>query len=334
METASAIAAEVPVAVDAALAQAIVGDAVRRYIAERRRRIPGFVARNFSLRGAAALHRRAMGWDMLRVPANVALALPNLARHAAASGAERLGWRDVAARLRRVRMSFPSEVGREIEWRIFDELLELPYAQDGRRRERDALVDEIFKDPRVDATLRAVLEDAARYAEDPRYRGWLVETIETYTGTRTAAADIANSLIYAGAGGLVFRHWTPGALTLGPMLAQAVAHKAAVLSFPLGAGIGSLWFGALPVTPTAMLTLGVTGGLVLLPALMGAFAGILMDPLQAKLGIHRRRLERLVDCLERELLGAGESRLVVRDQYVARVLDLLDLLQAAARFAR
>ena len=61
------------------LADAIVSDAAKRYIANRRERVDAFVDRHFTLVGSLALHRRAIGWDLLRAPANLFLAVPALA---------------------------------------------------------------------------------------------------------------------------------------------------------------------------------------------------------------------------------------------------------------
>src|SRR5438105_11181959 len=60
------------------LTRAIVHDAVRKYIATRRERIDLFVDRHFTLAGSLELHRRAIGWDLLRAPANLFLAGPAL----------------------------------------------------------------------------------------------------------------------------------------------------------------------------------------------------------------------------------------------------------------
>ena len=65
-------------------------------------------------------------------------------------------------------------------------------------------------------------------------------------------------------------------------------------------------------------------------ALFTSFAGIITDPLQARLGIHQRRLKKFVSCLEKELIGQGESRFEIKDRYVARVFDFLDMMKTAA----
>ena len=64
---------------------------------------------------------------------------------------------------------------------------------------------------------------------------------------------------------------------------------------------------------------------------MAAFSGITADPIQRRLGLHRRCLLRLIDALERRFSGDGEAGFVVRDHYVARLLTLLELLSSAYR---
>jgi hypothetical protein len=53
--------------------------------------------------------------------------------------------------------------------------------------------------------------------------------------------------------------------------------------------------------------------------------------IHAKLGLHRKRLLKLIDCLEKELKGQGDSRYKIREHYISRVFDLLDMLRTAAR---
>ena len=65
-------------------------------------------------------------------------------------------------------------------------------------------------------------------------------------------------------------------------------------------------------------------------AIVTSFTGIITDPIQAKLGIHKKRLNKFIDSIERELMGQGGSKLEIKDQYVARVFDILDLLKTAA----
>jgi hypothetical protein len=51
--------------------------------------------------------------------------------------------------------------------------------------------------------------------------------METYAGTRAAAAEIATSLMTVGAGAVALQKVTPGVMSLGPTLAAALAQNAA-----------------------------------------------------------------------------------------------------------
>ena len=58
--------------------QTIVTEAARLYFESRRSRVNAFVGRHFSLTGSLGLHRKALGWDVIRAPVNVALAVPDI----------------------------------------------------------------------------------------------------------------------------------------------------------------------------------------------------------------------------------------------------------------
>ena len=99
--------------------------------------------------------------------------------------------------------------------------------------------------------------------------------------------------------------------------------------------MGSIWYGAFPASVGTATTVTVTGGLVLAFSLLSAFAGVLADPAQRRLSLHQRRLKRLIDAighdLESDFKGDGPGRFRVCDHYVARILDLADLLRATWR---
>jgi len=88
------------------------------------------------------------------------------------------------------------------------------------------------------------------------------------------------------------------------------------------------------VAPSAELLATVIGAFAVVGALFAVFSGILTDPLQRFIGLHRRRLLRLIDALEDLLCGDGEGRFPLRDHYVARLIDLLDLSAALLRTVR
>ena len=312
-------------------ARLIVDEAAARYCAARRAKIDDFVDRTFSLTGTLRLHRRALGWDLVRSPANLALSAPHLAARVSAGLARHAGLTPAADWLDSRRYFLRTDVARELEWRLFTELLELPIQHGERVSDRDALAAEILRDQRIAAGGVGAPQSPA---DQEAFRAWLAGAASTYEGTRVSAADLTTAAVSAGVGALAFKKLTPGMLSLGPATAQVLVQHAAIAGFPLGTGAGALWYGAFPAAAPAALSIGLTGGLLAAGAVIGAFSGVVSDPIQRKLGLHQRRLRRLIDCLERELTGQGDSRFTVRDHYVARTLDVIEALGIVWRTAR
>jgi hypothetical protein len=316
---------------DAAAVRRAVAAGLRRYYAERRARVEPFVDRYFSLRGTARLHRAALGWDIARAPANLVLAGPQIGLKAAAAAARALGAARLGAALGARDLLLETAVAREVEWLIRTELLELPWVQGTRVATRDALGAAILEDPHLAGPLARLLAGLGERAGEPDVAERLARALETYGASRAAAAEIATGLLTLSTGALALNKLTPGAVTLGPALAGAVAQQSAISAFPLGAGLGSLWYGAFPAVPSAALVAGLTGGVLLGAATAAAFAGLVTDPVQRRLGLHQRRLQRLINALERQTADPSAPAFAVHDGYVARVLDLFDWLACAHR---
>jgi hypothetical protein len=295
--------------------RAAVDAAARRYFAERRARVDGFVARVFSVRGALRLHRRALGWDILKAPANLALAPFGLALRAGAGAARAAGLRGAAEQLGRPTLTLDTAVAREVRRLVMEDLLELPTdAAPGR----DALAAAIAGAPEVRALLPAGAEAA------------LDRTLADYAGARAAVGEMTATLATLGVGAAALHKATPGALTLGPALAGAMAQAAAVSAFPLGATAGAAWYAVFPAAASPALVAGATAATLGVGALAAAFAGVVADPVQARLGVHRRRLLRLIDTLEGQFMDGREGGFAAREHYLARLADIADAAAAAA----
>jgi hypothetical protein len=320
--------------VDAAAARDIVNQAVARYCRTRHGRIESFAKQNFSFLGSLRLHRHALGLDMVRAPVNLAMSAPFLTARIAAAGCRRVGRKQAADWLDSRRFYLKTDVARELEWRLFVDFLELPFAQGARVSEGDALAEELLRDSRVAGAIAARMEAAGLRGEDAKFRAWLSGALNTYQSTRVSSAEMSNALLGAGVGAIAFKQLTPGMMSLGPIAAHALVQSAAIASFPLGAGLGGIWYGLFPAVAPAALTVGATGGLVAAGAIFSAFSGVFSDPVQRRLGIHQRRLKKLLRCLEQELRGDGEARFAVRDHYVARILDLFEGLNALRTLLR
>ena len=316
-----------PALPDRALAERLVADGIARWADARRARADAFVARHYSLKGSLALHRHALGWDVLRTPANLSLGAVQAGANLAASVARRAGADDLARRLTRRPVFLDTDLSRAVERLVMAEFLELPHEEGGR----DSLAEAILADPRLDAALEATLAPLLPAFADPAFRARVEQAIGSYAGARAAAADMTVAIGCLAAGLAAFRQATPGVLSLTPLVASALARKAALSHLPAGVAAGlaaPVLHGAGPLT---MLATGA--GLFAAAAVGGTFAGIVADPVQARLGVHRRRLVRLVDAIEAQLAGTKDEPFVAREHYVARLLDLVDALKAVHRLA-
>lgn len=316
------------------LAETVVAEAARIYFAGCRARVAPFVDRNFSVAGSARLHRHALGWDILKAPANLLLSLPQVGLKLGAAAARGLGRRKTADYLAGKDLFLETAVAREIRWRLMTDLLRRPFVDGDRVAREDGLAEAILAHPEVQALVEAAGAAAAAHRDDPAFREKLEAALTEYTGARAAASEIATGLISLGAGAIAFQQVTPGALALGPAIAGSLAQGAAVASFPLGATAGSLWYGLFPAQAAPALVAGTTAGVVGVAAIATAFAGMIADPVQRALGLHARRLHALIDGLEASFARREGEGFVAYDLYVARLLDLGDVLLSVARAFR
>jgi hypothetical protein len=291
------------------LARTIVEDSIRTYFRRRRSRVPGFVERTYSLSGALQTHRHAFGHDLWRAPLNAALAGPQIGLNAVAGLLSLAGRREEAERLRSRELFFRTTVTQEIERRLFVDLLELPYTGSGEPSFHDALAVEILGDSRLDGAL-GILNGPWGETQRLQMDEKLAQRLAIYLNARGAAGEVVSAGVTMAAGGVLLHQVTPGFLTLGPALAQA-----------LGAKIG----GAAAFT--------VAGAVLAASATAAAFAGVVTDPIQSALGIHHMRLIALLDSLEDAFLG-GDARLAIPEQYAARLIDLVDAIVSVAAHMR
>lgn len=309
----------------------VIKRAVDAYLNARREKVPSFVKEHFSLRGAIRLNRKAFGLDFFKVPLNVAWAIPYTALKISAALGRRAGLERIHSRVERLPPGFETAVQKEVTWLIFTQLLEIPFAQGSRKSEKDALLEAILGQPEISMLFIRDLSAIDSKSRDPRFRSALEKNLREYSRTRTAAAELAGNLISLSAGASVFGKLTPGAMTVGGGVAAAIAQHSAVSNFMLGSSIGSLYYSLFPPSVSMGLIVASTGAVIAALATLTSFSGLITDPIQYKLGLHQKRLHRLIDCLEKELRGLGDSRLKIMDQYVARIFDLLDLLKRGAQ---
>lgn len=257
-----------------------------RPMTRREAEVRRFVRARYGLRGSLALHRQALGLDLLRAPLNVALSPLFLLTRLSALPLRWIGLRGAATWLSQRRIFLKSDMARQIE-------VDLKAFVDG-------LADQ-------DLAPKAPPEITAR-------------TIADYAETRNAVSEITTSLLVLASGMLLFHRATPGVISLAGPLADLRAQTRAIEDFALGNWAGRMWYGAFPVelsTPELVLTGAV---LAMLASVLTTFAGLIADPVQLWTGIHHRRLMRMLARLDQ----AGGGPALEREHLLARLGDLSD----------
>lgn len=310
--------------------QAAFDRAVQNYIQSRRQKIPGFVQKHFSISGAAKINRKALGTDLIKAPLNVMWALPYTAIQATSLILGRAGFRKVEHLAHKMPAGFKTAVQKEVSRLIFLELLELPYQKSDEKNEPDALLSEILDQPEIKVLFQDQLAMIVTKSKQEGFRQALEKRLIEYSVSRTAVSEMAGNIITLAAGGGMLGKMTPGGISFGTGLAAAIAQQSAISGFFLGPTLGGIYYGMFPATASLGLVVASTSGVLAALTMVTAFSGVITDPIQARMGIHGKRLNRLVGSLEDALKDEKDSELKLRAQYVARVFDLVDLFKAAA----
>ncbi len=289
------------------------------WAAAARARVPGFCKRHFGPVGTVRLHRAALGWDMLRAPFNILIALPYVLIRLTGTLLRGVGLRRAGDWVLARPILLRTAVAARVEALIVTEVLgELPIVQ----------TDAAPRDAETGAETDA--ETVAEASDVPSPD----DTLREYSGTRSAMADITTSLGTLGTGAVVFQTVTPGIVSLAPILAITYAQSVAVAAFPLGGFLGSTWYWMFPAQAPIWLMGLAAFGLATLAAMIATFAGILADPVQLWTGLHRRRLNRMIDAVAEDLRTGRRGHFAAREHYVARLADVSDVGLAVLRLFR
>ncbi|MBT9386335.1 hypothetical protein KM176_20870 [Pseudooceanicola sp. CBS1P-1] len=292
------------------------------FFAAARGRIDGHVSATFSLAGSARLHRKALGLDILCASFNVILAPLHAFLRLLTLLLRLVRLRHAAGILGRLHLVLPTRTARAVEEGLLTHVFALPAGPGRSIADRLTEVPPLRDDPS--------LSDSERHAR----AGRAAETLRAYTGTRSAVAEMTTALLTICFGAWVFHRLTPGMMTLAPKLADTFAMDAAIGNFPLGRGLGRLWYAAFPVDASPLAIVMIALALVVTAAIVTAFAGILADPVQTRLGVHQVRLRRLVSAVEQDMTGSGVTSFAAREHLYARAFDIVDIAGGLFRHFR
>ena len=311
------------------LTQSSMAETAGPYLDTVRSDVDAFVADKFHWKGATSLHRTALGWDIFRAPVNVILSPLLILIRSSAWICTLLGLNKGAHWLGSRRILLRTAVAGRVETHLGRDFLKVPLpieqAHDGPKLSRA-----ILEAPQY----RHILRSKTGVAEVNSTVDSIATAIAEYSSSRSTVADITTAIIALFVVAMVFQAVTPGMISMAPSLAKTIALETAVADFPLGQTVGSVWHNVFSTSASPLLIAGNVAGLVMVGSVIEAFAGILADPVQARLGLHRRRLLRFVDAIEDNLVGSGNKRYTAREHFYVRFLDIRNATVSAFRFFR
>jgi len=297
---------------------------------DQRRQVDAFVQRHFTWPGTLHLHGAALGFDILRAPINVLLSPILVLARITAWLCRRLRVAWFADWLLDRHLLLRTAVSARVEATILNELLDVRLPADNAIPGCAAMSQAILAAPRF----REVIRNCGTVAEAQAAANRMIGAVGDYTGTRSSIAEFTTGLVTLAIGAIAFQALTPGMISMAPGVAKVVSDGNAIANFPLGAPLGGVWYSVFPVGPSPRLFATTLVGLVLLGSLIAAFAGVIADPVQARLGIHRRRLMRLLDTLEAEMGGTRDKPFAAPEHFLARTFDIWDAALSLLRVFR
>jgi len=290
------------------------------YFAHCRQRVPGFVRCHFRYPGAWQTNRVALGWDIVRAPLNLfwapMFALLCLVRF----GLRKAGYVSLSQKLANIPDGLTTQVQKHLATRVYSELLALDERGNELEKQLGLALQELYNTSHFNPSERA--QFCAHITPIVH------EALMQYRITRTASSDITNTLASTLIGAFAFNKFTPGGIGVGLVLAGLMAKYVAVKTFLLGDTLGTLYYSAFPPQPDASLTAGSLVVVMVILSAFASFSGLITDPVQAHLKIHQRRLNRLIDHLEQDFMEKTSNSFRPKDQYIARILDLFDVIKS------
>jgi hypothetical protein len=304
---------------------------VSRYILRREKKIDTFVKEHYSFKGSLKIHAHALGWDLIKVPVNIMWSVVKVVLALVGFVAKLLKWPYIQEKIRQIPPGLKTDTDRQIKWLIFTELLELPYSNGEQTSDKDALLDEIMADPDLRVLIEAELATLKSLKDSPHFRQKVEHKLCEYGATRTAAADLAGNLVLMFSSKTILGNFSFGALTAGTTASTALATSIAASNFWLGSTIGSYYYAVVGVNVSASFLLAVTSVIIIAVAFLSTFIGIITDPIQSMLGWHQRRLKTLLISIRTDLLDESGEGFELREKYIGRVFDIVDILESIGR---
>ncbi len=281
-----------PGELELARAVAAVDRSIEAYVDRCRKRIPAFVASHFSLEQTWKFQRPTLWRDLACAPFNAAWTLPHLAVFKAAETAEKVG-ASRAGWAKRLPSGLKTGYQRRIEERICRDVLEWD-----REGSPEALPQGFLKELESTPSLRKRIEMVDQRAPSSA----LTDLLNQFSSGRAIVSDLFGTVLTLAMSWLILGSASLSLNNIAHGFAKKSAHDRAASHFFLGKKAGSAFYDVFPPAAkesTIWMAFIVLGACLTLGAMA---CTILSDPIRKSLGFHHRRLEALLDDVERELI--------------------------------
>lgn len=295
-----------------------VDEGAKLYFNHCRSRIEGFIANHFEYSNAWSTNRKALGWDLLRSPFNLFWAPIYLFIKLACFLLSYIPWQKLNLFTKTLSHNIPSGMTTNVQTYLSDKIQqEILSDPNGNRHSLSNWIGE------------SISSKQGKVNENSETIQILKDTLSQYSITRTASADISNSLLTTIIGAFWFKKFTPGGVAIGIVFAYWLNRNYLASNFFFGDFLGDVYYQLSPPSPSTSLIIISTAFSLSALSILASFSGLISDPIQSICGLHKRRLLRMIDAMEADFqLGEGKN-FRPKDQYVARILDVLDAAKSA-----
>lgn len=293
---------------------------IQDYFSLCRSQIPHFIKTHFWVPGCWQTNRLAFGVDLLRAPINLIWAPLYLCFQLLFFALGKAGWLGAKKWAAKIPAGLTTKVQRNINGLIQNELLDV--------EKLHTCIDKYLL-----PVANQLIAEQELHGEDKRkvyseLNSIVDDALKQLMQSRTAAADISNTIFAAMVGAIAFKKFTPGGIGIGLIVAGVWVKLRAQQNFMLGETAGGWYYTVFPPQANTTENLVAIIAVMLVLSVIATFSGLVTDPLQALLGVHKRRLNKLVNRLEHNLLQRSSAGFKTFDPYVARILDLFDTVKS------
>lgn len=268
-----------------ALILGALDECIEKYV-DRKKRVDDFIDRHFSIQETIEIQKKSFPIDLLFNPLNALWSIPYLSLKKSVETLDKMGWAKLTPAMDKIPSGIKTGYQKEVEKMIATELLDY-----------DALVLELRKHP----TINKLITTNELTLNEFKIKAEINKEIDKYSSSQAMITDLSGSVMTLLMGWYFFGDKTLGIFGIGDRLARRMAHDKAASGFVFGEKLGSAFYHAFPPAPTNTQVYMATLGVGVLLTAFSVFVAVMSDPLRKRLGLHKKKLNDLIESLEEKL---------------------------------